>query len=121
VNWEADESVVVQNSQPRKAGNRLEGKTGRIRFEVTVRHGVWEDNKLAKGGRSSRNASKGAGRTVQVKITETGMSMGTVEMGMTSLLFLSTARSRVHQRCQVYCQRLEKPANWWNKLTTERA
>jgi hypothetical protein len=34
----ADESVVVVNSQPTKAGNRLEGKTERT---VPLRHWAW--------------------------------------------------------------------------------
>jgi len=86
VNWEADESVVVNNSQPRKAGNRLEGKIGRTRFKVTVEQEVREDNLLAKGRRCSRSASEGAGTTVQVRKTKTERSLGTIEMGMTNLL-----------------------------------
>jgi hypothetical protein len=34
--WESDESVVVINSQPMKAGNSLEGKTERILCLVIV-------------------------------------------------------------------------------------
>ena len=111
MNWEADESVVVENSQPKKAGNRLEEKTERTRFGVTVGYGVWEGNVLAKGGRCSRNASEGTGTTVQVRTTKTEKSMSTIGMGMTSLLTLSTARSRVHQGCQVNCLMLEMPIN----------
>jgi hypothetical protein len=50
----ADESIVVMNPRPMKAGNRPEEKTGGTPRIVAVGLGLPKAAKLAKGGRHSK-------------------------------------------------------------------
>ncbi len=79
-----DESVVVMNPRPMKAGNRLEGKTGGQRLCVAGPHRS-KAEAVAKGQRQTKACdltTNGHGR----KTTAAEMPMGTGESGATSLL-----------------------------------
>lgn len=82
----ADESVVVNNPRPMKAGNSLEEKTAETQFIVIVECSIQKILYYAKGRRQTKECERRNRVTVQVKTTEAGMPRGTVMPGMTNLL-----------------------------------
>jgi len=50
----AEESVVVNNPRPMKAGNRLEGKTEGTQFKVIVGYSIQKMQYHAKGRRQTK-------------------------------------------------------------------
>lgn len=90
----AEESVVVRNPRPMKAGNRLEEKTEGTQFQVIVGCSIQKILHHAKGRRQTKECKQRKRVKAQVKKTKAEMPRGTVKPGMTNLLTL------------------EKPANW---------
>lgn len=100
----ADESVVVKNPRPMKAGNRPEEKTEGTQFRVIVTYRIQKILYDVKGQRQTKECKQRRKVMVKVKITEAEMLRGTVTMGMTNLLMIPTAQDGVAQGCEVYCE-----------------
>lgn len=100
----ADESVVVNNARPMKAGNRLEEKTEGTQFIVIVGCSTQKMLHYAKGRRQTKECKRRNKVTAQVKTTEAETPRGTVMPGMTNLLVSPTAQDGVVQGGEVYCE-----------------
>ena len=100
----ADESVVVNNPRPMKAGNRLEGKTEGTQFIVIAGCSIQKVPYHAKGRRQTKECEQRNNAAVQVKTTKAEMPRGTVTPGMTNLLVSPTAQDGVVQGYEVHCE-----------------
>ena len=60
----ADESIVVNNPRPMKAGNRLEGKTEGTQFIIIVGYYIQKMKYYAKGRRQTKECEQRMEKTV---------------------------------------------------------
>ncbi|HAA89296.1 MAG TPA: hypothetical protein DCE07_01740 [Peptococcaceae bacterium] len=103
----ADESVVVMNLQPMKAGNGLEGKTEGTAFERCWAKGA-KSSSGCEGTKVNRSVRPRIERTWE-KTTEAEMPRGTGHPGVTSRLELSSAQQIIGAERERIALELETP------------
>jgi len=89
----ADESVVVINPRPVKAGNRPEDKTEGTLHPVAMRHNEPKAVMICEGTKINQSMQPTNLTIVEGKIIKVEMPRGTLKLGVTNQLVLAPAQT----------------------------